>query len=929
MRPMLKIAYKSGIPIRAALHGLVALPLLAFALALAFDTWLQYRSSMAVAYQTAATIRTMSARHTEEFLAETRASLEKLSKRDMVSALDPAHCDPLLSDMRLLQPMLANVYTINAAGDVVCIASPVPGGPMHLPVAQQLIQSDDQSHDFIIGSAERGLTIDGWVLALLYMIRDDTGKYIGMVGGNVDLKNFIPLSSQNDIIPGAVVGIISDTGVILASSGSAEQRIGTRVSDENASVVLAQDEGTYTGKSYLGDPTIFSFGRIAGSGWHIIVSIPESAIVAPITRLALYRFFIALTVMSAMIAITAEVARRIARPVEEISGTISKIRLDSAGARVRSYGPREVREIADELNMMLDASVQAEHSIRHSEERFRTAFQSSPDAMAITTLESGTFLDINTGYTSITGWSTDDVIGKTVDDINVWRYAADRQKLVQPLLQHGVCQNLEAEFVTKHGNIISGLVTAHLITLNGEVCVLSVVRDISAQKAAEERIHQLSFSDGLTGLPNRRLLLDRLSQAIVANNRHKRHGAMVFIDIDDFKSLNETMGHDIGDQMLIEISKRLASIIQEGDTLARLSADEFAVILEELSTDPQDAAEQAELFCEEVIQSLRQTFLIGDQTLHMTSCIGITLFGKQHEEAIEPLKRAELAMYQAKSAGRNVMRFFDPQMQAVVSARTAMEQDLRKAIHESQIHVYYQPQTDSTGKISAVEALVRWIDPRRGMISPVDFIPLAESSGLIVPLGLHVFDVVCDQLVAWSKNHDFSSLTIAVNVSARQFHEDDFVDQVQRSLRRSGANPENIIFEITESVLVLNVDDVVAKMNALKGIGIGFSLDDFGTGYSSLSYLKKLPLDELKIDKSFTRDILVDPNDAAIAKMVVALANSMGLSVIAEGVETQSQKEFLADIDCHRYQGYLFGRPMPINELEAFLHKSTSSRADS
>ncbi|MBU2097406.1 MAG: diguanylate cyclase, partial [Gammaproteobacteria bacterium] len=671
------------------------------------------------------------------------------------------------AETRLLLPMVANVYTINTAGNFVCSALPVPGETMHSTVARTLFESPDQSRDFIIGSVERGRIVDGWVLALAHMMRNEAGDYVGIVGAGVDLENFKPLNAQNEIIPGAAVGIVSSTGVILASTGSAQQRIGASISQDNADIVLGQVEGTYAGEAFDGAPTIFSFEQIAGSDWYLIVSIPESAIVAPITRLAWYRLFVALAVMALMIAATAAVARRIAKPVEEISDTIAAIRSDRSNLLVRSYGPREIREIADELNMLLQAGIKAEQSIRQSELRFRTAFQSSPDAMAITTLDSGIFLEINDGYTRMIGWSTEDVIGKTVDDINVWHYPAERTKLVQPLLQSGVCQNLEAEFITKDKRVLSGIVTAHLINLDGVVCVLSVIRDISAQKAAEERIHQLSFNDALAGLPNRRVLIDRLGQAIVANHRHGRHGALLFLDLDDFKAVNDTFGHDLGDLLLLEVAKRLQPTIQNGDTLARLSADEFAIILEELSTDPQDAAGQAELICEQIIQSLLTPIDIAQQSLQVTCCVGITLFGKQQEDAIEPLKRAELAMYQAKSAGRNIMRFFDPDMQAVVSTRTALEQDLRKAINECQIQVHYQPQTDAGGNISAVEALVRWHDPRRGMISPVDFIPLAETSGLIVPLGQHVLDIVCDQLVQWSQHAHFSVLTIAVNVSAR------------------------------------------------------------------------------------------------------------------------------------------------------------------
>jgi diguanylate cyclase (GGDEF)-like protein/PAS domain S-box-containing protein len=443
-----------------------------------------------------------------------------------------------------------------------------------------------------------------------------------------------------------------------------------------------------------------------------------------------------------------------------------------------------------------------------------------------------------------------------------------------------------------------------------------ITRDITARKTAEDEIESLAFFDPLTHLPNRRLLMDRLEQAMATNSRHHSNGALLFVDLDDFKTINDTLGHDKGDLLLQQVAARLAACIREGDTVARLGGDEFVVLLEDLSENALDAATQAEIVSEKILATLGQTYRLASQEHHSTASIGVTLFGEHQENIDEPLKRADLAMYQAKAAGRNTVRFFDPQMQAVVTARAALETGLREAIVKNQFLLYYQAQVTGERQITGAEALVRWQHPQRGMVSPAEFIPLAEETGLILPLGHWVLDTACAQLARWATLAEMAHLTLAVNVSPRQFHQRDFVDQVLAVLERTGANPHRLKLELTESLLVSNIEDVIAKMHALKGKGVGFSLDDFGTGYSSLSYLKRLPLDQLKIDQGFVRDILIDPNDAAIAKMVVVLANSLGLAVIAEGVETEAQRDFLAGQGCHAYQGYLFSRPLPREEFE-------------
>lgn len=584
-----------------------------------------------------------------------------------------------------------------------------------------------------------------------------------------------------------------------------------------------------------------------------------------------------------------------------------------------------IKELADDLAFgIMTQRLRRSHeeallAVHQSEQRFHTAFMASPDALAITSLEDGEFLEINDSYTTIVGWTKEDIRGKTVKDINVWRYPQERQKLVQPLLHSGECMNLEAEFVRKDGSCFIGLLSAHLMQIEGKTCILSIFRDISAQKAAQEQIHNLSFSDTLTGLPNRRLFRDRLAQSMIACEHHHEHSALVYVDLDDFKSINETLGHDQGDLLLKEVGQRLVRCVKETDTVARLGGDEFALILRGLSTIPEDAASQARTICTRILSDLDLPYELGGTTLHRTCSVGITMIVESNLDAAELLKRAELAMYQAKVSGRNALRFFEPQMQEAVNARALMEDGLRKAIYQHQMLLYYQPQVGADGRITGVESLIRWKDPHRGMISPAEFIPLAEVTGLILPLGQWVLEAACGQLAQWASRPAMAHLTLAVNVSARQFHQPQFVEEVLVALERSGANPNNLKLELTESMLVDDIGGVINKMKMLKAKGVGFSLDDFGTGYSSLSYLKLLPLDQLKIDQGFVRDILVDPNDAAIAKTVVALAESMGLDVIAEGVETAAQRDALAALGCHHYQGYLYSRPLPVEELEVFI----------
>ncbi|KAF1047824.1 bifunctional diguanylate cyclase/phosphodiesterase [Xylophilus sp.] len=445
-----------------------------------------------------------------------------------------------------------------------------------------------------------------------------------------------------------------------------------------------------------------------------------------------------------------------------------------------------------------------------------------------------------------------------------------------------------------------------------------VGRNITERKRAEDEIERLAFYDALTGLPNRRLLHDRLHGALGRSLESHQHGALLFIDLDNFKDLNDTLGHDVGDSLLERVANRLVTCVRTGDTVARLGGDEFVVMMENLGADEAAAEGRARIVARKVLDALNHPYVLDGYEHHSTPSIGVTLFGGSRVQGVdEALKRADLAMYQAKAAGRNTIIVFHPDMQTAVSSRSALETDLRHALANGELRLYYQPVVDAQQRLLGAEALLRWLHPARGMVSPGDFIPLAEQTGLILPIGRWVLESACAQLVLWAAQPATRGFFIAVNVSARQFRQSDFVAEVADTLARSGATPQRLKLELTESLLLGDIEDAVAKMGQLKDRGVGFSLDDFGTGYSSLSYLKRLPLDQLKIDQSFVRDVLTDANDAAIVRTILALAQSLDLQVVAEGVENEGQHVFLREHGCRAFQGYLFGRPAPPADMLA------------
>jgi diguanylate cyclase (GGDEF)-like protein/PAS domain S-box-containing protein len=588
---------------------------------------------------------------------------------------------------------------------------------------------------------------------------------------------------------------------------------------------------------------------------------------------------------------------------------------------------RRVEARTDDLRRTLEALRQA------SDERERAHQELALVSFALNHVKEAAYLADRNGYfhyvndeaCRVLGYSREELLTRRVIDVDGDFRQQEQWDASWNLTMRQQTLTFESHHTTRGGQVFPVEISANYFEFGGEGYILGLVRDITERKRAEEQIRSLAYFDPLTSLPNRRLLMDRLGQALIASARSHQFGALIILDLDNFKTLNDTQGHDVGDRLLVEVARRLLACVREEDTVARLGGDEYVVMVENLGPEEASAAGQAEMIAEKIRRSLGQRYQLngGEAGYHNTSSMGLTLFLGQASSAELLLKQADVALYQAKDGGRNMIRFFNPAMQAAIDSRTAVEAALRQGLAAGEFRLFYQPQFDQEGRLLGAEALLRWLPAGRGPVSPGEFIPLAEDTGLILPIGLWVLETACEQIAAWSTDSRCRDLVVAVNVSARQFREPDFLHHVAAILAGSGANPARLKLELTERVVLDRVEEVISRMRELRALGIGFSLDDFGTGYSSLSYLKRLPLDQVKIDQSFVRDLTQDPNDAAIVRAIIAMSRSLGLEVLAEGVETDEQRRFLYENGCQAYQGYLFGRPVPIEEWPGLLDRQT------
>nr|WP_314494605.1 EAL domain-containing protein [uncultured Pseudomonas sp.] len=567
----------------------------------------------------------------------------------------------------------------------------------------------------------------------------------------------------------------------------------------------------------------------------------------------------------------------------------------------------------------------AEAALKASEEKFAKAFHSSPDAITITEFATGRYVEINDGFCRLTGYSAYEVLGRTARDLGIWADDEQRAGLIAEVRTKGRALNREMLARSKRGDILNVEVSVEPITLNDVECLLLTARDVSLLREAQAQIRHLAYHDPLTNLPNRALLMDRLSQQIVWLRQRDLRGALLFLDLDHFKHINDSLGHPVGDAVLKIITARLEASVRQHDTVARLGGDEFVVLISGL----QGCRETVERTVRELADTLRgllaEPMSLEGQCLQVTPSIGVALIPDHGTTPADLLKRADIALYRAKDFGRNTTQLFHDTMQKAASERLRMENELRAALARDELALHYQPQVDArVQRIIGAEVLLRWHHPQLGQQSPGQFIQVLEESGLIVEVGHWILDQACAACAALVEGGlvDAQTFSLCVNISPRQFRQSDFVERVLRSLAVYRLPPRVLTLEITEGIVIRNLEDTIGKMHELKRQGVGFAMDDFGTGYSSLTYLKRLPVDALKIDQTFVRDATTDPNDAEIVRAIVAMAHSLGLAVIAEGVEQPEQLAFLERLGCHCYQGYLHSRPLPLERFRALLEQA-------
>ena len=530
-------------------------------------------------------------------------------------------------------------------------------------------------------------------------------------------------------------------------------------------------------------------------------------------------------------------------------------------------------------------------------------------------------LRVNEAFTDITGYSSDEVVGGpprffNSDHVNEKYYSSIWKSFDTNDGWEGELWDKRKNGEVVPLNVVITVIRGHDSLAKNYVIGIS---DITRTKKDAEEIFRLAFYDPLTGLPNRRLLMDRLNEAVTITGRKIEKAALLFVDLDNFKDLNDNLGHDYGDMLLKQTAQRLKLGLRSEDIVARIGRDEFVIILQHLGEDGLDAPQQTRAVASKILSALNEPYMLKDHECFSSASIGATLFDSREVDVDDLVKQADIAMYQAKQGGRNMLRFFDPKMQENITQRAKMENALHNALEKDQFELYYQLQVDENNIASGAEALLRWKHPSLGIVSPLDFIPLAENSGLIIPIGNWVIKTACRQIQEWQKNPKTSGLTVAINISPRQFFQTNFVNEVLEALEETGINSSLLKFEITEGLILDDVDSAIIKMKKLKRRGVEFSLDDFGTGYSSLAYLTRLPLSQLKIDQSFVSGIGHNARPSIIIKTIIAMSKNLGLEVVAEGVETKAQFDFPEPLGCELYQGYLFSKPMPALEFEDAL----------
>ncbi len=610
------------------------------------------------------------------------------------------------------------------------------------------------------------------------------------------------------------------------------------------------------------------------------------------------------------------------RPLSQITHQLEDLKRQ-VGKRKTLLYPKghhddELGILVETFNKIWLARDQAEGLLAEREAYFRAVMEQSGEALILIDLE-GHILDVNAETCNSLGYGRQELVNKNISEVDANSSQTSVVTWIQAL-EEGVPVGIESHFRRKDNAVYPVEIRCNLVIVNNQKCLLASVRDVSERKQAEDKVHYLAYYDDLTKLPNRRLLQNRLELTLAVARRHQHIGALLFLDLDRFKTINDSLGHTAGDELLSVVAKRIKNCLREEDTAARIGGDEFVILVPELSDERTIAQSLVQQLAQRILVEFSLPFHIQDQELYVTASIGISLFPMDESTGPQLLQQADTAMYRTKEEGRNGFHFYQAEMQEHASERLILEKALHRALENEEFSLQYQPQVNADGQLSGFEALLRWNHPTLGRVPPDKFISIAEETGLIISIGRWVMVEAFQQLLTLqAKGLPPTFKRLAINISPRQFAHDGFVDEVRDVLQLTGADASFLELELTEGMLVKNIDSVISKMKALKSLGFSFSIDDFGTGYSSLRYLKHLPLDQLKVDQSFVRDITWDTNSRAIVHTIIAMASHLDLALIAEGVETDEERQVLFELGCKNYQGYYFSRPVDVESLISII----------
>ncbi|NNG23969.1 bifunctional diguanylate cyclase/phosphodiesterase [Telluria aromaticivorans] len=909
--------------VRHLLYSLTAAAVLPASILLTFSVWNQYKTDELEAARSAYSLAQLTANNLQELLSDARHVLDTLAKRPGVRAVSGLDCDQIFGQFTDLYPQFSNLSKADRRGYIVCSAKAQPHDKPTFVGDALWYKRVSATQKFTLGSPYLGPVTGRVVAVLAHPLFDDAGVMTGSIQMPIDLAKLRVVVGAEKLPESTVIAVIDSRGVLVARSRGAEGLVGKDLSDTSGvKSVLATKDGTGRAVTSDGIERIIGFLPIPGTDWFAVAGIDTEAVLFSARQAALRNLVFGGLTLLLVFALALYVSKRISRPMMAVQEAARRAAAGDLDARVPYSGPLEVVDFAAQFNHMLDAIRASQNKLADAKSELvllGTCLSHLTDMVIImdagqAAMDWPPIIFVNDAFEGVTGYPRDEVLGRPS---SLLHGPATSSEAIAGIRAGFLAQApFREELVHYTRNGVHFWVELDMIPIRNPAGALthwvSIERDVTLRKLAEQSIHRLAYYDVLTGLPNRSLLMSSIDAALAMAACNGQMGAVLFVDLDHFKNINDARGHAVGDAFLQAVAQRLASTVHQPGTLARLGGDEFVILLTGLAGDERTSESLAMVEAGKVCRALARPFEVNGQPYISSASIGVTLLRGTGQSTHDLLRESDTAMYRAKKRGRNHAAFFTQDMQVEVELRLALENELACAIANQEMTIYVQTQVDCEGQPAGAEFLLRWRHPVRGQISPAQFIPVAEESGLILGLGAWVLGQACMALSTLSKvGH---RLPVSVNVSPRQFHQPGFVAQVKEILATTGAPAGQLILEVTESLLIDDLDEAIGRMNELAALGIRFSIDDFGTGYSSLAYLKRLPLHELKIDKSFVQDTPHNGNDTAIVNSILSMARHLNLKVVAEGVETRAQAEFLIANHCHVLQGYFYSRPEDIEQ---------------